>query len=70
MADEEPAEWERSPKPLTFIYEVGGVELSLSMSLESARKIQGWSTSEAILYLGSEAPMLLKGLDSLLGEPE
>jgi hypothetical protein len=50
----------------TYVYEVGGVEVSTSFRPEDVDKILAWSTSEVILYLGSEGPLLQQGLRQFL----
>lgn len=54
-----------SEAPFTFVYEVGGVEVSVAFSVEAAEKIVGWSTSEVILHLGSQGPLLVEGLKKI-----
>jgi hypothetical protein len=50
-----------------FTYEVGGVTVTTSVFVEDVDKILAWSTSEVILYLGSEGPLLQKGLREIFG---
>lgn len=50
-----------------FTYVVGGVTVTTSVLLEDAEKIMAWSTSEVILYLGSEGPQLQEGLRRVFG---
>lgn len=56
-----------SDYPVSFEYEVGGVTVTMSMSEEDAAKIVGWSTSEVILHLGSQGPLLIEGLRKIFG---
>lgn len=51
-----------SNPPYSFVFEVGGVEITYSFSPGDVDKILAWSTSEVILYLGSEGPLLQEGL--------
>lgn len=50
-----------------FTFEVGGVEVRFSVAVDDVDKIMAWSTSEVILYLGSEGPLLQKGLRQIFG---
>ena len=51
-----------------FAFEVGGVSLTVSVFVDDVPKILAWSTSEVILYLGSEGPLLQAGLRRIFGE--
>jgi hypothetical protein len=51
-----------------FSYEVGGVEVTVSFFARDVPTILGWSTSQAILYLGADAPKLQEGLRRVFGE--
>lgn len=53
--------------PISFEYEVGGVRVSTSFTVEDAEKIVGWSTQEVILHLGSQGPLLIEGLKKVFG---
>jgi hypothetical protein len=50
-----------------FVYEVGGVTITTSILSDDVEKVLAWSTSEVILYLGSEGPLLQKGLREIFG---
>lgn len=53
--------------PISFDFEVDGVRLEISMSVEAAREVVGWSDSVALLNLGSEALLLQAGLRKIFG---
>lgn len=60
-----------NPEPTAdFHFEVGGVDAVMTFKLSEASKILAWSTSEAILYLGSEGPLLQRGLRQYLSEDQ
>lgn len=50
-----------------FTFEVGGISLTMSVFVDDVPKILAWSTSEVILYLGSEGPLLQAGLRKMFG---
>lgn len=51
----------------TFEFEVGGVAFTTTVAADDVPKVLAWSTSEVILYLGSEGPQFQNGLRSLFG---
>lgn len=54
--------------PITYEYETGGGHsLTLSFSYEAAEEIVGWSTSQALLELGAEAPDIQAALRKVFG---
>jgi hypothetical protein len=57
---------ERTPR-VDFIFEVDGVEITMSVLADDAPKILSWSTSEVILYLGQHGPLFQEGLRQALG---
>ncbi len=60
-----------SDRPISFEYEVDGVTVELRLSVEDARRIhEEWSESVALLNLGSEAPLLRRGLAKVFAERE
>lgn len=48
-------------------YEVDGVSITVSVLVEDAPKILAWSTSEVILHLGQNGPLLQEGLRKIFG---
>jgi hypothetical protein len=50
-----------------YVFDVGGVTVTMSFSVDEVPKILAWSTSEVILYLGSEGPLLQAGLRQVYG---
>jgi hypothetical protein len=51
----------------TFVTDVGGVEVEFSVKVDDVDKVLAWSTSEVILYLGSEGPQFQRVLRELFG---
>jgi hypothetical protein len=57
---------ERVPT-VDFVFEVDGVEITMSVLADDAPKILSWSKSEVILYLGQHGPLFQEGLRRALG---
>lgn len=53
--------------PVLYEWEVDGVTLRLSLPHDAAETIAGWSTSQALLNLGAEAPAIQEALRKYLG---
>lgn len=53
--------------PVTYEWEVDGAKVTLGLDRETAEAIAGWSTSQALLNLGAEAPALQEALRKYLG---
>lgn len=57
-----------SPTPtVDLVLEVGGIVVTVSVDAEDVPTILAWSTSEVILYLGQEGPLLQEGLRQIFG---
>lgn len=50
-----------------FSFEVGGISLTLTVDVDDIPTLLAWSTSEVILYLGSEGPLMQAGLRQVFG---
>lgn len=50
-----------------LVLEVGGIEVTVSVRVDDVPKVLAWSTSEVLLYLGSEGPLIQDGLRQLFG---
>jgi hypothetical protein len=56
------------PNPtVDLVLEVGGITVTVSVLADDVPKILAWSTSEVILHLGSEGPLLQEGLREIFG---
>lgn len=50
-----------------LILEVGGIEVTVSVRVGDVPTVLAWSTSEVILYLGTEGPLIQEGLREIFG---
>ena len=55
------------PGTAEFFFEVGGIQMTMTVFVDDVPKILAWSNSEVLLYLGSNGPLLQSALRDLFG---